>query len=205
MKRAGFYIDGYNVYHAICETSVNHLKWCSYSAVAKALAGKGEEVAFVKYYSAVAEHYPNSAFRHKIYLNALRATGVKCRLANFKEKSQGCRACNASWVGHEEKESDVNLCIDLLDDAYQGLIDVAYIVSSDSDITPAVKRVRVRFPKIELVAVKIVDRGLSSAIKQACHRDVHLSRAVLRNSRLPERVQAGNKIVAWCPSQYKLP
>ncbi len=50
-------------------------------------------------------------------------------------------------MGHEEKETDVNIGIHLLNDAYKDLYDHALVMTADSDISPAIKMVKENFPQ----------------------------------------------------------
>ena len=48
----------------------------------------------------------------------------------------------------EEKRTDVNIGIHMVDDAYQQRCDHEIVVSGDSDLVSAIKMVRQRFPNI---------------------------------------------------------
>lgn len=73
---------------------------------------------------------PSIVGRHKLYVSALESTGVETVLGNFKRKPRNCRSCNAMWDSHEEKETDVNIAVRLVADAYKDKYDVAYVLSS---------------------------------------------------------------------------
>ena len=85
--------------------------------------------------------------RHQEYVKALEATGVTPILGHFKDKDRECFKCGATWVAHEEKETDVSIRITMLNDAYKGKYDRAYLITRDSDLMPAIKMVRAEFPK----------------------------------------------------------
>lgn len=68
-------------------------------------------------------------------------------LGRLKEKDRECFACGKTWTDHEEKETDVNLAVYLIDLAYQDAYDRALLFSGDSDLVPAVRLVKRRFPK----------------------------------------------------------
>jgi uncharacterized LabA/DUF88 family protein len=51
----------------------------------------------------------------------------------------------------EEKRTDVNIALQMLDDAYQGLADRAILVSGDSDLVPAIAFVKQRAPDCEVL------------------------------------------------------
>jgi uncharacterized LabA/DUF88 family protein len=51
----------------------------------------------------------------------------------------------------EEKRTDVNITVFMLDDAYRDMCDQFVIFSGDSDLVPAVNMVRLRFPKKKII------------------------------------------------------
>ncbi len=53
---------------------------------------------------------------------------------------------------HEEKETDVAIAVGLLDLFYRNECDVAVLVTGDSDIVPAVRYLRSRFPAKSVMA-----------------------------------------------------
>jgi uncharacterized LabA/DUF88 family protein len=58
-------------------------------------------------------------------------------MGQFKKKPKECKKCHAQWTSHEEKETDVNLALALLDLAYKDQYDHSFILTRDSDIAPA--------------------------------------------------------------------
>jgi uncharacterized LabA/DUF88 family protein len=63
-------------------------------------------------------------------------------MGQFKNKPKQCLKCGTKWMNHEEKETDVNLALALLDLAYKDLYDHAFLLSRDSDLAPAVHKVK---------------------------------------------------------------
>ena len=60
-------------------------------------------------------------------------------MASFKAKDRKCSECGHVRKGHEEKETDVNIAVAMLNGAYHNEYDHAYWVSRDSDLTPVVR------------------------------------------------------------------
>ena len=54
-------------------------------------------------------------------------------MASFKAKDRKCSECGHVRKGHEEKETDVNIAVAMLNGAYHNEYDHAYLVSRDSD------------------------------------------------------------------------
>ncbi len=147
MERVIFLIDGFNLYHAIKTLRSNHLKWLDLSTLCQNFAPSPHfSIEDIYYFSAKATWLPDAFLRHKIYLTALESTGVIPVLGKFKEKDRDCNNCNSSWKAHEEKETDVNIALHILDLAYQDNFDRAVIISADSDFSPALRLAKKKIP-----------------------------------------------------------
>jgi hypothetical protein len=58
----------------------------------------------------------------------------------------------------EEKRTDVNIAVYMLDDAYQDVCDQFVLITGDSDLVPVIKTIKLRFPA-KKVLVYIPARG----------------------------------------------
>ncbi len=58
-----------------------------------------------------------------------------------------CCSLKGEWLYHEEKETDVRIALDLLDQAYRDEYDKCILASGDSDLVPAIAMLLDRFPK----------------------------------------------------------
>ena len=67
MDRVNFYIDGFNIYHAIDRLNNNKLKWINYYDLCKSLLKNNESINKVYYFSAYAFWKPYSQNKH-LYL-----------------------------------------------------------------------------------------------------------------------------------------
>lgn len=149
--RTTAFVDGFNLYHALGELGENHLKWLDLRRLLVQFAPAPQyELTRVLYFSAFATWIPEAYARHRAYVAALQATGVEVVMGKFKKKARSCKRCGATWEGHEEKETDVNLALMLLELAYAGAFDRALVLSADSDLTPAVRAVRRLFADKEV-------------------------------------------------------
>ena len=112
----------------------------------------------VIFFSAIAGHRSvESQARHKTYLNALKISGVKVVLGEFKEKYiYPCPDCrqkksDEKILKHEEKHTDVNIAITMLEYAFKNKFDRVYLLSGDNDYVPVVKRVKELYPEKEII------------------------------------------------------
>lgn len=158
-------IDGFNYYHKLTLYQKRHnicVKWLDYMSLLNAAIKshlKTEEFELeVIFFSAIATHRGlDSQIRHRTYLKALQQSGIKVVLGEFKEKYiYPCKDCNQKQpnekiLKHEEKHTDVNVAITLLEKAMTNSFDRAYLLSEDNDYVPVVKRVKELYPNKEVI------------------------------------------------------
>lgn len=207
MKRVCAYIDGFNLYHAIDDLRDHRLKWLDLHSLMQVFTDpKVHEIRAVNYFSAYADWLQGAKKRHKAYVTALESVGVTAVMGNFKPKDRTCKSCKVTWTGHEEKETDVNIALSLLDDAYNDKYDVAFLVSRDSDLVPALKLVRARFPKKQIKIITPPNQKHSKEMAQIVGDKnlAEIKRIHLERNQLPEFVvNSTGKTVASRPEKYK--
>jgi len=94
----------------------------------------------------------------------------------------------------EEKRTDVNIAVSMVDDAYQNACDNIVLISGDSDLVPAVATVRSRFParKITLyVPARNPIRAAAVELRAAVHRHRELPLIMLRHCQFPDNLPDG--------------
>lgn len=148
----------------------------------------------------------------EVYLKALATTPtVETVLGHFKSKRVMCVHSHCTYPGKriftvpEEKHTDVNIAVYMLDDAYQELCDQIILVSGDSDLVPAVKMIRDRFPLIRIVVyVPALDpkRSTASELGSVAHKHSTIPNGMLRLAQFPNPVHDGvggvlNKPPLW--------
>jgi uncharacterized LabA/DUF88 family protein len=106
-----------------------------------------------------------------------QSTAIHCRACGHD--SDKCPSCGEQYVARVEKGVDAAIVTDLLSLAYQDTLDVAIIVSSDSDFVPPVKRVQERGTKI----INAGWRGRGHELKAACWASVDLDTLIPALSR----------------------
>src|SRR5262245_56901253 len=127
-------------------------------------------------------------------------------MGQFKIKDRRCFKCGARWIGHEEKETDVNIALYLLNAAYRNTYDRAYVVSRDSALKPAVELVLTQFPNKEIVVVAPPELGHSNDLTRVAGNKRSIKRRQVETSLFPATIvdPAGN-VIATRPSKYDPP
>ena len=146
------------------------------------------------------------AARHRLYVAALRSTGVEPIMGRFKEKEIYCKRCRTNFWGHEEKESDVNLATHLMNDAHQDLFDQAFVVSRDSDLSCPMKMMKTGFPTKKVKVIAPPGRRHSKELWALAHSRATISEEHLEMCLLPARVlNAAGEEICVRPAVYDPP
>ena len=204
------YVDGFNLYYGVLKHSAH--KWLNLQRLFELLRPH-DDIQAIKYFTALVEPGPRRD-RQTVLLRALRTLPlVQPIFGRFKRKKITCRCPGCTQpagnrhVFHvpEEKRTDVNIALNMVDDAYQGLCERQVLVSGDSDLVPAIQTVRQRFPGIRTtVYVPARDRRRRAAheLRQAAHQHNTLPPALLQVAQMPAQIPDGaggviQKPAAW--------
>lgn len=153
--RTKVYIDGFNLYHSIDELRPKkpHLKWVNLWGLSNSLLRAEERLVGVEYFSAFKKTNIDRLKRHEQYVEALKYHNVSTHMGKFKKKKHRCRNCNQSYIGWEEKETDVHIAVKIVEDAFTNQFDKAIIITADTDLMPPIESVRSFFPEKDAVVI----------------------------------------------------
>jgi hypothetical protein len=136
---AAFYVDGFNLYHALLalgDSSQNrHLRWLNLWALAETIINNSEaEVVRVVWCTAENRESNAKMLRHREYTRALKAVDVTPIPGHFATEYPTCKgSCGETYAKETEKAGDVNVAIYLIADGLRDRYDECYLVSADSD------------------------------------------------------------------------
>ena len=200
IERAIVYIDGFNLYHGLMQAQLGRSRWLDLSAMSRSLLGDNRRLELVRYFITRVRSRPEDEERQSVYIDALRAHGsIEIDFGFFlRKKDIECRRCQNSWPDYEEKKTDVNIAVRLLNDAFDDRFDVALIVSGDSDLVPAVESVRTRHPDKRLI-VAFPPMRRSFDLEVAAHASFGIRNRQIRGSRLPDPVITPEGIALRAP------
>lgn len=145
-ERVIVFIDGYNLHYGLRDAELLSSRWLDIVALSESLLKSDQQLIMVRYFTTRVRNNPDRAARQAIFLDALLARGrVAIDYGHFLSTTTTCNRCGKSWQKHEEKKTDVNIAVRLLEDAYDDRYDCAIVVSGDSDLAPPIRAVRARF------------------------------------------------------------
>ena len=195
-KRSVIYVDGFNFYYGLLRSpQFSGCKWLDLGRLFSRIR-QADDIQRIKYFTG---YWPDSSGkRHAVYTKALSVDPkIQVVLGNFKAKTLKCRVPECSFAGnrtyrsHEEKQTDVNIALHMLDDAYQGVCDIMVLVTADSDLVPAIDLVKSRVPRMEVVVyIPGPHSRYQTAVelRSSADRTRLLPGNLLRHCLLPDRV-----------------
>jgi len=211
-NRASFFVDGFNLYHSICSVGyklgVPPPKWLDLKGLLTDhldLVGVGATIEDIHYYTAFAEHLtkknPEKVRRHRAYVRALTANGIKAVNHHFTKKDTWDSYTNEKFVTHEEKETDVAIACNVLEGAALNQYDTAVLVTGDTDLRPVVLTFRKLYEDKRLLFAFPFDRK-NRQLQQAVPGSFTLSAESYMNHMLPDKVRLPSKKYVHCPAEW---
>lgn len=199
-ERVITYIDGFNLYYGLRAAGFHSSRWLDVVALSHRLLKSGQQLEKVRYFTARVRGNPSAESRQAIYIDALGAVGgvFEIDYGFFLSKQVKCYRCNHHRFTHEEKKTDVNMAVRLLEDAYDNLYDIAIVVSGDSDLAPPVRAVLRRFPKKQIIVASPPKRH-SKELEKYATATIAITRMAIRRSSLPSPVITDEGIELHAP------
>ena len=206
-RNASFFIDGFNFYHSIrsAEKQLKNtqLKWLDIPALCRSyipLFGKDVDLGEIHYFSAYADHLQDASCdkpqRHRKFVRALTASGVEAHIGKFRKKKVWLHKQNTWLDAYEEKETDVAIACKDLSLGQQDALDVAVLITGDSDFAPLARTFKQDFPNKEIRVSFPFDRA-SKELKQICRDSFTISKETYAKHQFAERIRlSSNKFVS---------
>ena len=201
MEKTIFFIDGFNLYHSIANKSFNKYKWLDLSELVKKYVTKSELIENIYYFTALTTWSPDKVKRHQIFIRAQESRGVKIIYGEFKRRDKKCPLCHRTFTTFEEKQTDVNIAINLFKLAIKDKYDKAYIISGDSDLIPSINAVKMTFPHKKIGVIIPIGRR-AELLKHTCDFHMKMKEKHLSSSMLPNEIKLKNNQILLRPSSW---
>jgi uncharacterized LabA/DUF88 family protein len=198
--RTFVYIDGFNLYYGAVKGTA--YKWLDLKKLFVNILQPHNQILAVKYYTAAVAARPgdpDAPTRQDIYIQALRAYIPEIEITHghfLQSRVRMVLAQPKPWqktvevIKTEEKGSDVNLALHVLNDAWRDAYDCAVICSNDSDLSEALRLVRKQHRK-KIVLVVPGDPALrppAIQLKRFAHAVIQITEEHLTASQLPNPI-----------------
>lgn len=171
-------------------------------ALSKNLLKDNHNIIGIKYFTArISDNGHNSASqRQAVYIDALSKfiPELSIYYGYFIRRIMKLRSADPSLNGakvpvtkNEEKGSDVNLAVHLLNDAWLDKYQSAMIISNDSDLEEALRLVKEPLEK-EIILTNPHKSRTSHKLKAHANKVKRIDQEILRNSQLPDKIPDTN-------------
>src|SRR3989344_1363917 len=147
-ERAAVFIDGSNLHYKLKDVGIQNLSYFQYGDFALWLAIRTNLVSR-RYYIGVVRAKEDDEKGQRLRKN-------QKRLFNHLTSKKCGFLVERGYIMHNdgvyyEKGVDVKIAVDLLVGAYENLYDTAILVSSDTDLIPAIEKVRALGKKVKYI------------------------------------------------------
>ncbi len=202
MSSVIFLIDGFNLYHAIAGNSdFRKYRWLDLRRLCELFTTSKEHIEKIFWFTAYYPGNPAKKAKHQLYARVLRTNGITPVWGRFSKKEKHCKLCDGVFDGYEEKLTDVNIAITLLQEALRDHYDTAIIMSGDSDLLPAIHAVKSSFPE-KTIKLVIPPARRAEALKNAVDLAMRMKRKHLESAQLPSSITLPNGTVITKPESW---
>jgi hypothetical protein len=194
------YVDGFNLYYGQLKGTPH--KWLDLQSLFSRVLAPHHQILRIKYFTARVQPTPKEPDVHVRQDSYLQALGVSCphveiqfgHFLRHQVRMENATPPPATWGvwKTEEKGSDVNLALHVLNDAWLNNFDCAVIVSNDSDLSESMKLVKQHHPTKTLGLVTPGSPKRKTSQQLAMHADFQrtIRSSALQSSQLPATIQA---------------
>lgn len=199
--RTIIYIDGFNLYYRAVKNTP--YKWLDFKLLFQNLLSSNNKIIQIKYFTALVsgKHNPQKPIKQQTYLRALKSfiPEIKIYFGHFLTHEiyaplakPTAKKRSVKIIKTEEKGSDVNIAVHLINDAWLNNFDCAIIVSNDSDLAEAMKLVKFHHHKKVLGLIMPGKGHPSKELMQHADFVKRIRKGVLSLSQLPNPISGTN-------------
>lgn len=198
--RTYIYIDGFNFYYGAVKNTP--YKWLDFKTFFQKLLDPKHQILSIKYFTAMVsgKFDPNQPIRQKTFLRAIQkyipelsvyygsfTTHEVIAPLVYVGKKYNKYTFKVPIYKTEEKGSDVNLAIHLLNDAWKDEYDCAVVVSNDSDLAESLKIIKNDLKKV-IGLINPRPKKPAKELMQYANFYKIIREGVLRDSQLPNPI-----------------
>lgn len=175
--RLEIFVDGTNFHLACRSAGIAYVIDIPFLARQLARTGNGYVLVKMRYYTAPSPHSGTPEYKNqqRFFDELRRARNIELILGRHEPRFDGGRKY------HVEKETDVNLAVDMVVGAYEHRYDVAMLISGDTDYVRAIKAVQAVGKRV--IWCRLPNQRHSDALAHVCDGQFELTEKFLRTCR----------------------
>lgn len=139
-QKVNFYIDGFNFYFGLKAKGWRKYYWLDVVKFCESFLRENQELENVYYFTAVQSRTEKKE-RQDLFFSANKLN-PKFKLIFGKFLSKKVRFGGNEYTTFEEKQTDVNIAVEMLRNVFYKKVDISILVSADSDLLPPINLIR---------------------------------------------------------------
>ena len=197
------YIDGFNFYHGLKAKGRKKYYWLAVVTLFEKFLQEGDELGRLYYFSAEPKHNRPKQ-RQSQFFSANRSNKkFKLVLGKFIEKEIEL-SDGTIHTTFEEKETDVNIAVQMIEDVVFGNCEKSILVSGDNDLAEPIRFISKHNPDHK-VGIIFPPERFSNLLMELSGFHIPSSRyeARMKNSLLPDEVKMTNGGKVYRPNSWQ--
>lgn len=169
-KRVNIYVDGFNFYFGLKSRNWRKYYWLDLVRFFQQFIKADQELLNVYYFTAVPKNQ-GKRDRQDLFFSANKVNPLfKLIFGKYLEKKVSFEG--KSFLTFEEKQTDVNIAVEMIRNVVQHKCDISILVSADSDLLPAINLIRELSPEHKVFVFFPPNRYSADL---AYHSDAHIN------------------------------
>lgn len=161
-----------------------------------------QTLAHTKYFTSRIASPPQKVKRQATYIDAVTTLpDTSVFFGKYQLNPVTCYRCGDVRNVPNEKMTDVNIAVELLQDAFLDAFDMAILVSADSDLIAPIEAVKKLFPH-KRVIVACPPGRFSHHLCHAATAHFQIGRGTIAKSRFPDQVKTQSGFVLKRPATW---
>lgn len=202
-RRVRAYIDGFNFYYGLRSLGWKKYYWLDLPAYMDSFMYDGMQLDSVTYFTAKPFDKPKRNRQHALFKANQLDDRFKVKYGSYAREPHPEKPNDPKSGWLEEKKTDVNLSIAMIDDVHFDRCDVTFLVTADTDQAPTLQHIQSLKPDHQ-VFVLFPSNRFNNELKQlarACYRVEDYEKRLADNL-LPVEVELRNGNKLSCPVDW---
>lgn len=196
------YIDGFNLYYGMKEGGHKDTLWLNIQLLILNLLKPDQELIGIKYFTSRVKNDVPKGRRQSTYIEAIE-TLDNCHVyyGRYQSHIEECKMCGHTYPYDIEKMTDVNIAVEMLEDAYLDKYDMAMLVTGDTDLIPPINAIHRVFNQ-KRVFIAFPPNRHNVNIQRAAKGSIVIGRKKLKDAQFPENVVKKDGFTLKKPAEW---
>ncbi len=202
-EKAMVYIDGFSLYFGLRDMGWSRYYWLNVKSLCEKFAKPPRcRLEGVKYFTSRIKGDQSKVARQDAFIQALKTVpNIEVLWGEYGTRGYKCHSCFHEGKLSTEKMTDVYKASEMIVDASQNKYDIAYLISGDRDLVPAIKVIKDRFPARRIVLIPPPMRYCSD-LAEVAHVTLTMWEYYLRKAQFPPIITRTGRPPLTCPPSW---